>query len=128
METPPTNYIPGVCNINYAEIKQRRAAGHLGLAIFVVLLVALIALDTNRWVRLLLALPAILAASGYLQAKNKFCVGYGGAGLQHADDDASAIKVAAEAAAKDKQRAKQMNLQSLMIGLAAAAATLLIPS
>lgn len=122
-----SNYVPGVCNINPAEIKQRRNAGHFGLALFVVLLIVLVALDINRWARLVLIVPAIIAAIGYLQAKNKFCVGYGGAGLQHADEDDAALQVAADAAAIDKKRAKSMNLQAILIGTAAGLATLLIP-
>lgn len=127
MSNTPTNYVPGVCNINPAEIEQRRNAGHLGLAIFIIVLAVMIALSLDRWLRLLLILPAILAASGYLQAKNKFCVGYGAAGLQHADLDDAAVKVASEAVAKDKRRARQMNLQALLIGIAAGLVTLLIP-
>lgn len=127
MNTPSTNYVPGVCNINPAEIKQRRNAGHLGVALFIVLLAVLVVLDITRWVRILLVFPAILAAIGYLQAKNKFCVGYGGAGMQHADDDPAAQQVAKDAAAIDKKRAQKINLQAIMIGLAAALASLLIP-
>jgi hypothetical protein len=123
-----SNYVPGVCNINPAEVKQRRAAGHLGLAIFAALLVILVALDINRWARLILFVPAVVSAIGYLQAKNKFCIGYAGAGMQHADDDDAAVKVADEAVAKDKARAQVMNRQAVMLALAATLATLLIPS
>ena len=38
----PAAYIPGVCNINHAEIARRRMAGYIGLAIFVVMLAVLL--------------------------------------------------------------------------------------
>lgn len=122
-----SNYIPGVCNINTAEIKQRRAAGHIGLAATVAMLVALVVLDVTPWARVIVFLPALLAASGYLQARNKFCVGYGGSGLQHADNDDAAVKVAADAAAKDKKRTQQINQQTFFVALLVTAVAVLLP-
>src|SRR4051812_26145032 len=58
-------YQPGACNIGPAEIARRRRAGHVGLAASVTLLGALVVLDTPPATRLLVALPAAVAASGY---------------------------------------------------------------
>ena len=134
MNTPTTSptadaYIPGVCNINTAEIAQRRKIGYIGTAIFVVLLIAMVALGLNRYIRIALLLPGILAASGFLQARNHFCVGYAGAGQQNASEGSTSASdiLDAEAKAADKKRARTMNLQSVGIGVAAAAITLLIP-
>ncbi len=127
MSKTTSNYVPGVCNINTEEIKQRRAAGRVGLGIFVVILIGLILVDANRYSRLVLIFPALLMTIGYLQAKNKFCVGYAGSGLQHADNDAAAVSVAADASAKDKRRAKQINRQAVAYAALATLATLLIP-
>ena len=122
-------YVPGVCNINTAEIAQRRKVGYVGATIFVVLLAVLVALPINRWVRMLLFLPSTVAASGFLQARNHFCVGYAAAGKQNAAEGSdSALEVIEQAAkAKDKQRARQMNLQAVGIGLVIALLTIAIP-
>jgi hypothetical protein len=127
--TPQTAYVPGVCNINPDEIKKRRNVGHVGLAIFVVLLIVLLVLSINRYVRIILFLPAFLSATGYIQAKNKFCVGYGGAGMQHADTDSDkAIKVIEDTAlAADKKRTRQLNIQAVGIALFVTLICLVLP-
>ncbi len=59
-------YQPGVCNIGPAEIARRRRAGHVGLGATVILGGGLLAVGAPPLARLLVALPAALAASGYL--------------------------------------------------------------
>jgi len=51
-----------------------------------------------------------VSAIGFLQAKNKFCVGYAAAGLQNADEGSNdATKVLDTSAhTKDKQRTRKM--------------------
>lgn len=123
----PSNYIPGICNINHAEIKRRRQAGHIGLFLSVVLLIIIIAFHTPWTYRIVILLPVYVAAIGYLQAKNKFCVGYAGSGKQHADDgDVEAI---AETSAldADKLRARTMNLQAFIIAAIVTILVCLIP-
>jgi hypothetical protein len=121
-------YVPGICNINHAEIAYRRKAGYAGLVAFVVIAAVLFGLSANRYTRLVLFLPAFIAAIGFLQAKNKFCVAYGAAGQQNATDGvAKAIAVADKAArAKDKQRARHMNLQAAGISVLITALFVLI--
>lgn len=129
--TPQTDaYIPGVCNINHAEIAYRKKAGYLGIAIFVVILVFMLVLDINRLARLALFVPAFLAAIGFLQAKNCFCVGYGAAGQQNASEGSAKASVVSDKAAvsKDKQRARKMNLQAAGIAVLVAVISLLLPA
>ena len=76
-----TEYRPGVCNIGPQEIARRRRAGHVGLVATALLFVALVAIDAPPLARALVALPAIMAASGYLQAWFKFCAGFGSQGV-----------------------------------------------
>ncbi|CAN5178502.1 hypothetical protein BH09PAT3_BH09PAT3_5350 [soil metagenome] len=125
-----SSYIPGVCNINTAETNQRRKAGYVGLGLFVVLLVVMLALPIDTAYRLVLILPAMISAIGFLQARNHFCVGYANAGMQNADEDSTdPLTIAlAEAVTKDKKRARQMYLQALIIAIVAGGVTLLIPS
>ncbi|OGL24157.1 hypothetical protein A2791_04660 [Candidatus Saccharibacteria bacterium RIFCSPHIGHO2_01_FULL_46_30] len=111
-----TNYIPGVCNINPVEIRRRRQAGHIGLVLSVVVIVGLIALHTPWYLRLVAFLPLFLSATGYLQARHKFCVGYASAGMQHADDDSAALKIDDASMRKaDTLKARMINLQAFLI-------------
>jgi hypothetical protein len=123
-----TEYRPGVCNIGPAEITRRRRAGHLGLLVTVVLLVALIALHVPPLVRLLVALPAAGAASGYLQAVLKFCAGFASRGIFNFGQLGQSEQVADAAAhARDRSRANQIFLASLGIGIIVGVVAVILP-
>ena len=62
--TLPGEYQPGISNIGPAEIASRRRAGHVGVIASIVLLVILVAIGAPPITRLLIALPAAVAASG----------------------------------------------------------------
>ncbi|MDB5175826.1 MAG: hypothetical protein JWM81_684 [Candidatus Saccharibacteria bacterium] len=127
--TQPDAYIPGVCNINHQEVAKRRRLGYIGTAAFIVLLALLLAIGANRYIRLVLFFPASLAISGFLQARNKFCVGFAAAGQQNAaegSEQASAITDSA-ALAFDKARARKMNLQTALYAVIVTLLTLVIP-
>jgi hypothetical protein len=109
-------YIPGVCNINYAEIRKRRNIGLTGLAALLALLGVLFILKAPGIIWGLTFVPAFLMTTGFLQAKNKFCVGYAAAGMRHTGDKAEKVDDR-EAINKDKQRARSMNLQAVLIAL-----------
>src|SRR5437867_11530602 len=114
-------YVPGSCNIGPAEVARRRRVGHLGLALTALLAVILLALGAARPWRLLLALPATMAAAGYLQARLRFCFDYGFRGVHNFDALGHQQRVAAEAArAADRRRALAVALASLAVGLAVA--------
>ena len=128
--TTESAYIPGVCNINHKEVAYRRKAGYFGLGFFVVIAAAFLALAVNRWFYVLLFVPAFVAAIGFLQAKNKFCVAYGAGGQQNADDGSEKARniTDTDAVSKDKKRSRQMNLQAAGIAvIATAAAVVLLP-
>lgn len=124
-----TNYIPGMCNINQAEIMKRRRIGYLGLAASSLLLAVFIAFDAEWWMRLVIFIPAFTSATGFLQARNKFCVGFAGANMQHADDDGEAIEITDKKSLQlDKQKAQKINLQAFGIALIATVVTVILPS
>jgi hypothetical protein len=128
--SPPTGttYQPGVCNIGPAEIARRRMAGHVGLAATVILLAVLVVVGAPPALRLLVALPAAGAASGYLQAWLHFCFGFGSRGLfnfgalgqERSVEDASAR-------ARDRSRALQIGTLAVAIGMAVGVAAALLP-
>lgn len=111
-------YVPGSCNIGPEEIALRRRAGHVGLAVTAALGAALLRSDLHPAWRLALALPAAGAASGYLQARQRFCANYGWRGLYNFNARGQEQPVAiAEAQEEDRRRALQISATSAAIGL-----------
>lgn len=114
------DYQPGVCNIGPEEIRRRRRAGHIGLVAATGLLVGLVAAGAPPPARLLVAVPAVMSASGYLQARFKFCAGFGSRGVFNFGAIGETHDVIdAEARALDRSRARQIGLASVAIGVAA---------
>jgi hypothetical protein len=124
---PATGYQPGVCNIGSAEIARRRRAGDVGAIVTVVVLVVLIVVHAPPLVRLVVALPAAGAASGYLQAWFRFCAGFGSRGIFNFGQLGQTSSVAdPEARALDRAKATQIGLASLVVGGAAAAVAVVL--
>jgi hypothetical protein len=110
-------YVPGTCNIGPAEIAVRRRVGHVGLAVTATLATALVRSNLNPAWRLTLALPAALAASGYLQARQQFCANYGFRGLYNFDARGHEQPVpVAGAGNADRRRSLQIAAASAAIG------------
>ncbi|HEY4519071.1 MAG: hypothetical protein UU84_C0036G0008 [Candidatus Yanofskybacteria bacterium GW2011_GWC2_41_9] len=114
-------YIPGVCNIGPAEIKKRKQAGWMGLVATVLLWATFIWFAAPSAWRLLLFFPAMMSATGFLQAYMHFCAYFGFASLFNFGDVGKTDSVSqAEFRAKDKRRAWQIVIYSILIGLAVA--------
>jgi hypothetical protein len=127
MDVSP-DYRPGVCNIGPAEIARRRRSGHIGAIAAVILFAVLVAIDAPPLARLLVAAPAVIAASGYLQAWLKFCAGFGSVGVFNFDD-VGTTETVADAAAKraDRRRALQISAAAFAIGIACGIVAVLLP-
>jgi hypothetical protein len=126
--TSGTEYQPGRCNIGPAEIARRRRAGHAGLGATVVLFAGLVAVGAPPVARFSVALPAALAASGYLQARLRFCAGFGSRGVFNFGPLGETEQVPDDAArARDRARATQIGLASLAIGLIVGVAARFVP-
>ena len=125
-----TNYIPGVCNINTAEIAYRKKAFYLGLAMGIPLLLVLVAFKATPALGILMFMPVWIGAIGYLQAKNKFCVGYAASGVYNDDDEYAKVAKVFEEESKrlGQAKARKMNVQALLIGALGAATSTLILS
>jgi hypothetical protein len=122
------DYRPGVCNIGPAEIARRRRAGHIGLVATVALFAVLVAIDAPPVSRLLVAIPAIGAASGYLQAWFKFCAGFGSRGVFNFGDVGTTEKVADSAArALDRAKSMRIGIASVVIGAVVGITAALLP-
>lgn len=126
MNTNETNYTPGVCNINISEIQKRRRIGYYGLLATIILVSILFISDAHNLYRVIIFMPVFIATTGFLQAKNKFCVGYAAAGMHHTEDEA--VKTVEDEARKlDKKRAQTMNLQVFGISILVTAVVVLLP-
>lgn len=122
------DYQPGVCNIGPAEIARRRRAGHIGLIAAVALFAVLVAIGAPPIARLLVAIPAIISASGYLQAHLKFCAGFGAAGVYNFDEVGAVDKVVdASSKALDRAKANRIGIASFAIGAVVGVVAVLLP-
>lgn len=101
--------------------------GNVGFGVFVAFVVLLVAFDAPWYFRTAVFIPAFIACTGYLQARNRFCVGYAKAGQQHADD--GTVKAVADAASlkADRAKARMMNAQAFVTAAIVAAAFAVIP-
>jgi hypothetical protein len=122
------DYRAGACNIGPAEISRRRRAGHVGLAATVALFVGLVAIGAPQPVRLLVALPAAGAASGYLQAFLHFCAGFGSRGIYNFGSLGTTQLVTDPAArARDMLMSARIGIGSVAIGAAVGVVAALVP-
>ncbi len=126
--TASDRYQPGVCNIGPDEIRRRRLSGHTGAAVTAGVLGVMLAADAPRGLRLLVALPAAVAASGYLQARARFCAGYGQLGVFNFGPAGHPTEVAdAVAQETDRRKAREISVRSGLVGLAVGLGALLLP-
>jgi hypothetical protein len=122
-------YRPGVCNIGPAEIARRRRTGITMSIATIVLLVVLLSIHAHPAVRLIVFLPAAVAASGFLQAWLKFCAGFGWLGVFNFRDVGTTQTVAdAEARARDRAMAARIGLGCAVAGAIVAGIAVLLPA
>ena len=116
--TKESSYVPGMCNINTAEIKYRQNVAIGSTALTIILTVVLTVFTNTKLLAIIVLLPAMIAATNYLQVKNKFCVSYGSQGLQNAAEDSkTASRVSARDSAIDKTKSKNMIIQAFAVAI-----------
>jgi hypothetical protein len=126
--TPKLVYVPGVCNIGPGERAQRRRIGIFGAVTTIIVLVILLVLHAPLPWRLILLLPAFGAATGFIQDRMHFCVGFGMKGLYnvlHAVGTTDSV-TQAEFRAKDRQRAIEILVLSAAFALIITALAMLV--
>ncbi len=74
-------YIPGVCNIGPAERNKRLRIGYIGLALMIIFIISAEVYDIPQIWKLALFAPAVYALSGFIQARNRFCLFFGFLGI-----------------------------------------------
>jgi hypothetical protein len=121
-------YQPGVCNIGPAEIRRRRWTGHVGLVATLVLLAVLLLIDAPPIARLLVGIPAMLSASGYLQAWLKFCAGFAQIGVYNFGERGDTRKILdPEAHRRDLAKGGRIGIAAGIIGAGVALVAVLLP-
>jgi hypothetical protein len=122
------SYRAGACNIGPQEIARRRRSGHAGTVLAIATFGLLVAAGAPRATRLAVALPATAAAAGYLQARLRFCAGFGLSGVANFGPLGDAESITdADARDRDRQRALQIGAASLALGAAAGLLAALAP-
>jgi hypothetical protein len=120
-------YIAGACNIGPSEIHRRYQVAILGGIAFLALATYFIISDTSTALRLVAFLPAMGASVGFVQARRKFCLAYGFAGLFNFDKSGDVKKVVDSAAlAADRAYAFKVLAISFIPAIALTAATLVL--
>lgn len=124
-----TSYVPGVCNIGAAEIRARARFGYLGLAVTIIAIVLFVVFRVPDAWRLLVILPAVGAAMGFLQAGLHFCAGFAMSGVFNFGNDVTRRESVetAEQRAKDRRKAGLILVWSFLIGVAVAVIAVLLP-
>jgi hypothetical protein len=121
-------YRPGVCNIGPDEIARRRRAGHVGVLASLVVLGVIVAIDAPPLARLVVAMPAAGAVSGYLQARFRFCARFGSRGVFNFGPLGRTETVADPAArARDRAMARRIGAASLAVGALVGVLAVLLP-
>jgi hypothetical protein len=122
-------YIPGVCNIGVREIRRRQLVGGIGLFLTITTVFGFYHQHSSQIARLGTFLPALVMSIGYLQARKKFCLGFGISGLFNFGSLGNAKRVISEADRKiDREAAIKLFFQAALIAAAITAFVFLLPS
>ncbi len=121
-------YIPGVCNIGRSEIKLRKLAGWVGLAIAIILYGSFVYLGVPRIWRLIIFIPIAMAAAGFLQARMHFCANFGMRGVFNFGEIGNIDIVGqAEFRAADRRKSVRIIVYSVITGIVAAVIAYSLP-
>jgi hypothetical protein len=114
-----TEYVAGSCNIGPAEIHRRYQAAIVSGIAYLVLTVTLFLSDASTSTRLIAFLPAMGASVGFVQARRRFCLAYGFAGLFSFEKAGATSKVKDPAALKaDRAYALRILITSFIPAMA----------
>jgi hypothetical protein len=121
-------YAPGACNISPQEGAVRLASGFIGTGLTIAAALAFFAFGVAPLWRLTLFLPAVMAATGFLQASLKFCVNYGMRGVYNVANEVGETSQVDDASkAVDRRRALVIIGWASLIGAVVAVGAALVP-
>ncbi|MEI6648118.1 MAG: hypothetical protein WCO08_00615 [Actinomycetes bacterium] len=121
-------YQPGVCNIGPQEIRRRRLVGYFGLLITIATAFLLQQHHSSRITRFSIFFPAMVFSFGWIQAKKKFCMGFGLAGTFNFGKLGNLDRIEMEVFRKqDRDTVIKMALQAIAVALVITALELMLP-
>jgi hypothetical protein len=121
MNTDDDAYTAGICNIGKAEIRRRWIGGWGGGALTAAVWAGLAVTNAAPTWYWFLALPALGAAMGFVQARSHFCVHYGLRHMFNFSDLGSTSRVEDTPAIRlDRRRSWQLIGSSVSIAFAVA--------
>ena len=127
LKTP--EYSSGSCNIGGAEVHRRKVSGVIGALFSVTYYVACISLAAPKGIRAIIFIPLVLAWTGWLQSRRKFCAAFGLMGVFNFGKLGEASRVVeAEARANDRKRALILLTQAVALSVVSTLFFTLIPA
>ena len=112
------HYVPGTCNIGAAEIERRLRAGWAGVTVFSLILLFLMTSKSAPGWYLVLFLPGLAAAAGFVQAHYRFCFYFGFSSLFNFDQAGARHHVEDhDARRQDRAKARRLLAVSTLIAL-----------
>ncbi|MBK8293194.1 MAG: hypothetical protein IPK96_21940 [Flammeovirgaceae bacterium] len=120
-------YIPEPAIWGERKSRRRKASGWTGLVLTVIAITLLLGL-TPHWMRLAVFIPAVMGATGFIQAYNKFCVYFGFGHMFNLGEVGKTDTIdQKEFRAKDRARAWQLLAYAFGIGLIITVIVYLLP-
>lgn len=121
-------YIPGTCNMGKQEILLRTKVGWIGVVLTTLVIGLLFWLEVEKIWRLLVFIPALIAATGFIQAYSKFCVYFGFKQLSNFNQVGKTDTVdQMEYRAKDRAHAWELVNYAIVVGILVTLITYLLP-
>lgn len=121
------DYRPGTCNIGPDEIARRRRGAWIAGLATVVFYLGLLAIAAPDPVRFIVAVPAASAAVSWLQARERFCVAFGTAGVFNFGPIGEIEQVVDEAARRaDRRKVASMVARGAGMGIVVGLAAVLV--
>jgi hypothetical protein len=118
------DYRAGACNIGPAEISRRYRSGIAGLLTAATLTILMLVAGTDPILRWIIAVPLFVGLLGLTQARLRFCVAFGMAGVSNFGPLGTQTRVTEPAEVRaDRRRAM---LVTALVGIVAIAITAVI--
>lgn len=127
-QSSEVDYMPGKCNIGIREARRRQLVGGIGLFLTISTVLGFYHQHSSRIQRLSTFLPALVMSIGYLQARKRFCLGFGLSGLFNFGTLGKTTRVISEEDRKiDRSAAIRLFLEAAALAAAVTAFVFLLP-
>ncbi len=114
-----SEYVPGVCNIGSVEAINRRKMAINASLLTIFVWGSFLVLKAPVFTYVLIALPAFVATTAYLQSRYRFCAGFGAEGIYNFSTQIGKTQrvMSPQDRAKDKKKAVSITIQATAISI-----------